>query len=72
MVPLIPTTLQHITEKCYLQPHIAQARKTKGGSRAFRSHTKHANRENEGVQACHSTDRTLMDLDNSHNLESVQ
>ena len=72
MVPMIPTTLQHIMEKCYLHPHIAQARNRSSSSRAFSFTHKHSNRETGGVEASHSTDRTLMDLDNSHNLESVR
>jgi hypothetical protein len=71
MVPMISTTLQHITKKCYLHSHIAQARET-NSCRAFSFTHKHSNRETESVEASHSTDRTLMDLDNSHNLESVR
>jgi hypothetical protein len=72
MVPMIPTTLQHIMKKRYLYPHIAQARKTNSSSRAFSFTHKHSNRETGGAEESHSTDRTLMDLDNSHNIESVR
>ena len=37
----------------------------------FFVHTQ-SSRETGGVETSHSTDRTLMDLGNSHNLESVR